>query len=547
MIRKTVAQDKCRSRGSCNSAHQAGAIRAKRTLLLTLILFFSVTTGLWPGPQQPPVLIAYDSSGPYGWIGEIHARELGNLLGHFGLSYVRKPIEQYVAGELSNYRAAFYLGNVWNNTLPVSFIQNVLTTDKTVCWFKYNLWQLPSSQFDSRFGFHFYWMDPSGYPTIAYKGETFSKYQADPELGLTGVVNPALCSAVASAYATNGSSIPYILHGRNLWYIADLPFSYISEEDRYVVFTDVLHDILGINHPENHRALIRLEDVDPTYDTATLRRVADYLSSQGVPFSVAVIPVYNDPMGYYNNGVPQWIPMSKVADFINTLKYMISKGGSIVQHGYTHQYSNVKNPYTGVSGDDFEFYRVQMDQYGNLIYSAPLPEDSWKWARDRVENGIRELKQSGLSAVAFETPHYTASATDYQVFANTYPLTIQRVIYFDGVTDQSHEPKPKPGSSSNGQPQFFAGQFFPYVIFQDMYGQKVAPENLGNVDPYGWNGFGVRLPADIVRAAQKNRVVRDGFASAYFHPYLDISYLQQIVTGIKSLGYNYVPLSPGIQ
>ena len=41
-------------------------------------------------------------------------------------------------------------------------------------------------------------------------------------------------------------------------------------------------------------------------------------------------------------------------------------------------------------------------------------------------------------------------------------------------------------------------------------------------------------------AAQKNLVVRDGFASFFFHPYLDISYLQQTVAGLKAVGYSFV-------
>jgi len=51
------------------------------------------------------------------------------------------------------------------------------------------------------------------------------------------------------------------------------------------------------------------------------------------------------------------------------------------------------------------------------------------------------------------------------------------------------------------------------------------------------------LPADLIRAARKNRVIRDGWASAFFHPYLDLSYLQELVSGIRGLGYKYVPLT----
>jgi len=30
----------------------------------------------------------------------------------------------------------------------------------------------------------------------------------------------------------------------------------------------------------------------------------------------------------------------------------------MIHHGYTHQYSNIANPYTAVTGDDCEFYRI---------------------------------------------------------------------------------------------------------------------------------------------------------------------------------------------
>jgi len=122
------------------------------------------------------------------------------------------------------------------------------------------------------------------------------------------------------------------------------PFSFISEEDRYLAFADLLHDILKMPHAESHRAVIRFEDVDPTYDTDKLRQLADYLHSEGVPFCVAVIPVYIDPYGYYNDGEPERVAMSETPEFVAALKYMTSKGGQIILHGYTHQYRNVPNP-----------------------------------------------------------------------------------------------------------------------------------------------------------------------------------------------------------
>jgi uncharacterized protein YdaL len=53
-------------------------------------------------------------------------------------------------------------------------------------------------------------------------------------------------------------------------------------------------------------------------------------------------------------------------------------------HGYTHQYSNVPNPYNGVTGDDFEFFRVVENADHTLTFQGPVAEDSARWAFDRI-------------------------------------------------------------------------------------------------------------------------------------------------------------------
>ena len=64
--------------------------------------------------------------------------------------------------------------------------------------------------------------------------------------------------------------------------------------------------MLGINHPSATRALVRLEDVGALVSVNTaMKTLTDYLSAEHVPFSVAVIPRYVDPLGVYNGGVPQ--------------------------------------------------------------------------------------------------------------------------------------------------------------------------------------------------------------------------------------------------
>jgi len=68
----------------------------------------------------------------------------------------------------------------------------------------------------------------------------------------------------------------------------------------------------------------------------------------------------------------------------------------------------------------------------------------------------------------------------------------------------------------------------------------VLPENLGSIAPSTWHTYKARLPSDLVRAARANLVVRDGFASFYFHPFLDLRYLKQTIAGIEAAGYTFV-------
>jgi uncharacterized protein YdaL len=272
--------------------------------------------------------------------------------------------------------------------------------------------------------------------------------------------------------------------------------------------------------------------------------VADCLAEEQVPFVVSVIPVHTDPLGAANNGVAQTLSLSQTPEVREALNYMISKGGQIALHGFTHQYDSVPNPYSAASGDDYEFFRVTFDDAGNLADYRPLIEDSRKWAHARVTAGIRELRKSGFKAMAWVTPHYAASAPDYEVFGVRFPLTIQRALYFDLTGNVSGKGRRSPARSGDSSAEVrLAGQFFPYVIHNDIYGQKIVPENLGNVELTLVNGLPVRSPTDMVRIARKNKVIRDGWASGFFHPFLGIEALRELVRGVKAEGFTYVPLT----
>jgi uncharacterized protein YdaL len=261
------------------------------------------------------------------------------------------------------------------------------------------------------------------------------------------------------------------------------------------------------------------------------------------------------------------VRLSETRALKDALRYAVDRGAQVVLHGYTHQYDSVTNPYTGASGDDFEFFRVTLDAAGSYRDFAPLPGDSYGCAQSRVRAAFREARQAGLSVAAWCTPHYLASADDYRAFGDFFPLTIQRAVYFDGTGEVSRIPGrgdnwngwQREGDNNHGRnggkpapapqldPRHFGGQFFPFVIQNDIYGQKIVPENLGKVDLPVLNGSTVRQPADMIRIARKHRVVRDGWASGFFHPFLDLALLQELIPGIKAEGYTFVRLKANVK
>jgi uncharacterized protein YdaL len=551
---------------------------AKVITLVVMLLTLSALVGSSPTAAQPQdsVLVLYDSGGPYAHVGEAHALLLANLLGHFAdqlSSIVTKPVTAYTAGEMDNQVATFYVGSTYEERSYFSgtavdnydaFLADAATTSQPVIWLNYNLWQLTyhwnpawgAASFAEKFGFDFTGIQNGLYNRVMYKQtellkgvvpfanpgavlagcveEGSNRYACATELNTVTITDAAKAQRYADTYSTlpdGGATTPYVVHAGPFWFVGDLPFLYFSEEDRYLAFADLLHDMLGIEHAESHRALVRLEDVSPgTTSVDDLNRVAKYLRRQHVPFSVATVPLFKDPLGITNDsGTPTTLRLPN-SDIGNTLSSLASEGlASIVLHGYTHQWDGGLNPYNMLTGDDFEFYRVTVNDDFSLNVLGPVPEDSAQWAQQRIASANELLSATHLQAFAWEAPHYLASATDYRAIQTQYGVHYGRLIYF-GLQNESHDKR--------------VGQFFPYVIHRDHYGYQVIPEDLGNIEPEPFDGYRTLFPADLIRHAEKLKVVRDGVASFFYHPYLvppySPFYLRDVVKGLKNLGYQFV-------
>jgi uncharacterized protein YdaL len=468
---------------------------------------------------------------------QIYAIFLANLVGRYNnIPVIRRPVSSYQAGEANNFLRTFYLGTTYGNPIPQALINDARAGAK-ITWINYQIWNVvpysnATNAAQSPLGFSFTNIigayTQAAYTTtynrVDYRGFTYNKFLAPMEMGQIKLENPTGITVQAWAKNSAGTQIPYAIQRGNFWYISDNPFVYIHETDRYLVFADLLGPMLGRNETCSPRALARMEDLSPNDAAVDLRRMLDIIQRVNIPFGAATIPLYkNNTTGVtrtWQNNAPALVQLRRVP----TIR------GRIFQHGYTHQYETLNNPF-GETGVDFEFWHATDNGSGGFNYIGPIPGQTPASALQRVQTGRSLLLGLGLSPVAWVTPHYAANPAFYNSFNTVYPRVMERRLYRVGTT--------------------VAGQFFPYPV-RDIYGTLILPETLGSVQP----GY---LIDRVMAAARANRVLRCPWAGHFFHAYTiapgfagGVNYItpaqfEKLLNDIKALGYTYVDPTTVVQ
>jgi uncharacterized protein YdaL len=424
-------------------------------------------------------------------------RQLAALMGHFSIAPQVKGINAFNANEAKQYNTIFYVGIHNDFKIPADFKNFVLNNSTAkIIWINTGLNSV--SNFDKKFGFKVikYFKD-SKYNLVRSDSKTFTK--GTGEANIVQITDRSKVSVLATTSGKGQVEIPYILTSGKFTYIADSPFQNADETDRYLLLADLLHDFLGIQHNTEHYAMVRIEDVNPMSDPNKLRDVADILSAKGIPFMVGVVPFYVNP----NEGVK--LSLSDRPEIVDAIKYMVANGATIVMHGSTHQYR-------GITTDDFEFW----DGSKQRAIPGMTPED----ISLKLKDGIEEFMKNGLYPVLWETPHYCCSLMTYQVVKNFFSTAIEQRMSIEN---------------------FEYGQSFPYVIQKDLYGQRILPEDLGYI-PIESNNPKASWDAAkrMIRNVDYVKNVRDGYATFFFHPFVDLKILSEITDSIQKKGFKYV-------
>jgi uncharacterized protein YdaL len=559
-----------------------------------------------PSPAPHPneagcVQVFYDKSEEHGDLARSYALMILNLMGHFPqYQQIIGPMDRYRKGDLNKCKATFYIGLAKEAVLPADFLADYAATSKTVVWMGSNFWQL-GPEFEKTFGYKNYEITgldtanktpepdnkPSFFRDVLYKGEVFSKYNVwlkdgsgalDGSFEMIKLTEKTSSKAAVLAEVRHSFSkevIPWALQSGRKFYIAEIPLSYFHEADRYFVFADLMFDFLEEKPRHNAKnAFIRLEDIGPMEDLKYLQEAMDIFSRHQVVPHFNLYPIFMDPLNtepsLNGKGI---LRMEDATAFSTAIQNHIKNGAVIIWHGVTHQYSNVKNPWTGASGDDYEFW--------DATANAPVAEDSIDFVLNKMEDGFKSLKSQNIEPKLWVIPHYEASALDNVIFGQLFSWMVSRGVYIDnkisGLKTGFNKPigfsKAQAEETTKNRKDFFSGltvkanpkirfgQIFPYELYGDIYRQHVIPEDLGNVEPELTDQVEFTRTVDtMLNDAKRNLVLRDVWASAFYHSFLldpkmnaanrDPSKpkdLERLITGLKALGYNFINLETWIK
>jgi uncharacterized protein YdaL len=444
------------------------------------------------------VLVLYTTEGD---VRSENINLLDMLLGHFSKDIKFKSANNLVQADLSGVSVLVYYGEV-AGILPDSIAGWVDNFEGTILAIGQNAEQL---------GKHLSFFKQERQVAIeelvlAKEGHK-SKFD---EKRLVSTIVPTADSEALINGTSSGNVYPIFIKNKSTYYFAPDKLDSLFS----IYLGEALHDVFQADHAAGHPAYLRLEDVHPLTDASILREIATILKKKNIPYIVSVIPVYRDP----KTGVES--RFSDYPQMLSALKYSQQNGGSIIMHGYTHQYKDDE------TGEGFEFWDVDANMpvtvppdkipekktradFGSdkeyLQFLAKQKAFETEYIKTKVTKAIQEMVGLGLYPLAFEAPHYTMSQSGYEILADHFSTYIGQLQLGDRDW-QIMAPSP----------------YLSYPTF--LHGMKLLPETIGFVEPDNEKAID-----EMMKAAENQMIVRDGYVAGFYHPYLGVERFKQLM------------------
>lgn len=454
----------------------------KIVIILVVLLSFIPKSFVLAAKYNEKALIIYESELTINSV-ENKVNYLNELLYVFNNNVEKIQVDDYESGYIEYFNSIFVI-NIENDIENKAFLRDLSAYKNKIYWIGDKVENLLNEnekytiKYDSK---------NNSINELIYKNESLIINSGNS----FNIITPSKKSRILSYMSDSYNKYPFIITEDNLYYISrwDLEDSFI--------FEDSLNDFYNVKNFEESKIFIRIEDVHPFRDTTKLKDIADYLYSKDIPFMIALIPTYT-----YSK-TQSITTMDTMPEFIKAIQYMQDKGGTIVLHGYTHQSGDVE-----ISGEGYEFWDIKNDKASN--------EDMEYYIKDRVLSGLRLCIENNIYPLSFEAPHYAINIDGYKELKK----------YFSTYVGQYQNNNYK-----------FATNRSPFIIKNSESFNKLIPENLGYVDEN--DDFAIDK---IKENFKKLSMVRGYTGGFYFHSYLDISYLKEIVEFLQNERVEFLDL-----
>ena len=455
--------------------------------------------------KEPEVLVIYTTRD--GKMNE-EQRYLDLLIGHFTSNIRFISSDDVEKSDLSSATHLFYFGQ-YSTQLPAKFNTLFDEYEGTIVAIGYN---------SEKIGNQFSFIDPKHEVTI----DQISMKSSDKLLDITKMYIVEIKAYEGSEILINGRmkeggvDYPVMVEGNGNYYYA---FDTV-DSSRATLFAEALHDVFKIEHEEISPGYIRLEDVHPLVNPKPLQEIASMLKEKDIPYMVAVIPIYT------NQITGKRSTFADSPELLKVLKQIQKDGGSIVLHGYTHQFR------ASETGEGFEFWDVEnnspiyfpedqeytlkeekdfssKEDYLNYINNLKAYER--EYIETKINQGIDELAKYGLYPLAFEAPHYTMSQYGYEILSEYFSTYVGQVQLSD-----------KDWEIMDTSPYITSPSF--------LHGMKLLPETMGYIQP------GVEQAVQkMMDNAGRIRLTRDGILAAFYHPYLGAEGFKELLDELDKL------------
>lgn len=452
------------------------------------------------------VLVVYSSKS-----GELdeHQRILDMLIGHFTANITFKNTRELDKEDLKGVTHLFYYGQQKEQFSPSfkSLIQSFKTG--TFVALGYNVEQL---------GERFSFVEHQGeakFSKISLTGEEDKIIKVFPQTLLSFSTDKSIETLIEVSHGQKSKYSLFVKNESNYYYASP-----VIDKKLAIFLAETFHTVFKADHENSHPSYIRLEDVHPYMDPDALMAIAQILKEKEIPYMVAVIPVYTNPetnREYYFSDSPK---------LLKVLKYIQDNGGSIVLHGYTHQFRSDE------TGEGFEFWDVENnmpiyhDQHVKVVkktakdfaslheYEQYLKEQinfETNYIEKKLQRGVQELTNYGIFPLAFEAPHYTMSQNGYAVTSRYFSTYVGQVQLSD------HDWKIMTTSPYITAPKF-------------LQGMQLLPETLGYVQPKNPKSIEMML-----ENAKNYMIVRDGMIAGFYHPYLGVDKFITLINELEKI------------